>query len=63
MARDAHLLTDIRLIVNQKDFRPLYRVADGRRPGGGGQGSVPDFDTMDGRDNLGQAVMMRLLTP
>ena len=63
MARDAHLLTDIRLKVSHKDFRPLYHVVDRRRPGGGGQGSVPDFNTIEGRDNLGQAVMMRLLTP
>ena len=63
MARDAHLLTDFRLKASQKDFRPLYRVADRRRPGGGGQGSVPDFEPVDGRANLGQAIMMRLLTP
>jgi phage baseplate assembly protein W len=63
MARDAHLLTDFRLKASQKDFRLLYQVADRRRPGGGGQGSVPDFETIDGRTNLGQAIMMRLLTP
>jgi phage baseplate assembly protein W len=63
MARDTHLLTDIRLNLSRKDFRPHYRVADRYRAGGGGQGSVPDFETIEGRANLGQAVMMRLLTP
>ncbi len=63
MTRDAHLLTDIRLKVSQKDFRPLYQTAERRRVGGGGKGSVPDIETIDGQANLGQAIMMRLLTP
>lgn len=63
MKNDSHLLTDIRLEVFQKDFRPLYRIASKRRRGPGGKGYVMDLATVAGRDNVAQAVIMRLLTP
>ncbi len=63
MSDASHLLTDIRLEVHHKDFRPVYRVAEEmvRRPGGAGY--TRDLAVSRARDNLGQAVMMRLLTP
>ena len=59
---DPHLLTDIRLRLKRNELRPVYAVATGER-------RVPkvgarlDLATTDGRDNLGQAVILRLLTP
>jgi phage baseplate assembly protein W len=50
---DAHLLTDLRLRLHHADARPVYTIdTDGR-----------DFTLVSGRDNLGQAILMRLLTP
>jgi phage baseplate assembly protein W len=62
---DAQLLTDIRLELRHHELRPVYVVATGRQRQRGGQGSVEvdDFDLIGGRDNLGQAVIIRLLTP
>jgi phage baseplate assembly protein W len=63
MTNDQHLLTDIRIEVSQKDFRPLYRITNERRRGPGGQGYIMDLAVINGRDNLAQAIIMRLLTP
>ena len=58
---DPYLLTDIRLRLKRSELRPVYTVATGER-------RVPkvgarlDLATTDGRDNLGQAVILRLLT-
>jgi len=50
---DGHLLTDLRLRLHHADARPVYTLdTDGR-----------DLTLIGGRDNLGQAVLMRLLTP
>lgn len=50
---DRHLLTDLRLRLHHADARPVYTVdSDGR-----------DLTVIGGRDNLGQAIVMRLLTP
>jgi phage baseplate assembly protein W len=50
---DAHLLTDLRLRLHHADARPVYTIDnDGR-----------DLRLVGGRDNLGQAVLMRILTP
>jgi phage baseplate assembly protein W len=63
VANDAHLLTDIRLKVLDRRLRPVY-VANERitrvqpRPE-----RHLDFDIVSGRDNLAQAIIMRLLTP
>ncbi len=63
MKRRSNLLTDIRLEVRHKDFRPVYTVAEekSRRPGG--KGFTLDLGTSQERDNLSQAVVLRLLTP
>jgi phage baseplate assembly protein W len=69
---DAQLMTDIRLLLRHQEFRPLYTVAavQGPGPGDSGVAGVPgnrgrslDLATVRGRDNLAQAVIMRLLTP
>lgn len=59
---DSHLLTDIRLALRRNELRPVYALASAPR-------RVPkvgtrlDLATVDGRENLGQAVVLRLLTP
>ncbi|MEO1069431.1 MAG: hypothetical protein AAFW95_09975 [Cyanobacteria bacterium J06638_6] len=61
MATDAHLRTDLRLQLRQAALRPVYGNQEllRRIP----QGRVTDLATIDGTDNLAQAVVMRLLTP
>ncbi len=63
MNTDPQLLSDIRLTVHHRDFRPVYRVADDRRPAPGGRRTRLDMALVEGRDNLAQAVILRLLTP
>lgn len=65
MAEDPHLLTDIRLELRQHELRPVYLVAtrEQRQRVRDGVVTVEDFDTISGRQNLGQAVVLRLLTP
>ncbi len=60
---NAHLLRDLKLELKQQQFRPVYRVGEQRRPPPGGIGQIRELATVDGRDNLSQAVIMRLLTP
>jgi phage baseplate assembly protein W len=59
---DSHLLTDIRLELRRNELRPVYAVATAQRrvPK---TGTRVDLATMKGRENLGQAVVLRLLTP
>ena len=48
---DAHLLSDLRLRLHHHALRPVYTLdADGR-----------DLAIVRGRENLGQAILMRLL--
>jgi phage baseplate assembly protein W len=50
---NAHLLTDLRLRLLHHELRAVYAVDnDGR-----------DLALVDGRENLGQAIVIRLLTP
>ena len=66
---DAQLMTDIRLLLRHQEFRPVYAVAavQGLGPSDSGvpgnRGRSLDLATVRGRDNLAQAVIMRLLTP
>jgi phage baseplate assembly protein W len=53
MVDDSHLLTDIRLRRLHRAFRPVYTVDGDRR----------DLALVGGRENLGQAILIRLLTP
>lgn len=62
---NAHLLTDIRLDLRHHELRPVYAVSTEQRRIATQQRTleVADLRTIDGRDNLGQAVIVRLLTP
>jgi len=55
----AHLLQDIAIYAAHRELRPVYRLTESqklpRRPW--------DFTPRDGRENLAQAVILRLLTP
>ena len=65
MAEARQLLTDIRLQLRQQAWRPVYTVATDQRrvPTRDGAMQRTDLGTVSGRDNLGQAILLRLLTP
>jgi len=65
LANDASLLTDVALELRHAQLRPVYGVQSERRTVSVAQGprSVVDVATTSGRDNLGQAITARLLTP
>lgn len=63
MAEDQHLLTDLRLGFRHQRFRPAYEVVLDRRSLPKKPISVQDLGVVKGRANLGQAVVIRLLTP
>jgi len=63
MSNASQLLTDIRLEVRHKDFRPVYRVMEDRLRRPGGKGYTLDLSKSEDRGNLAQAVAIRLLTP
>ena len=60
---DGHLLTDIGLTLRRSELRPVYTVATERRRVPGRPERFVDVGGVDGRENLGQAIIMRLLTP
>lgn len=63
MAADRHLLTDIRLGLRDARLRPVYTVDVDRRCVPNQDGLREDLGLVQGIDNLGQAVLLRLLTP
>jgi phage baseplate assembly protein W len=63
MSNASQLLTDIRLEVRHKDFRPVYRVVEDKLRRPGGKGYILDLSKSEDRENLAQAVAIRLLTP
>lgn len=63
MNGNAHLLTDLGIDLFQHKIRPVYRVGDVEKRLPAGRGGVKDIRIIEGRDNLGQAILMRLLTP
>lgn len=63
METDAHLLTDLALDLGDHRIRPVYQVSDHEKRLPAGRGGVRDIRILSGRDNLRQAIMMRLLTP
>src|SRR5262245_23889322 len=62
---DPQLLRDIRIELTHHELRPVYGVPSHKHTLSVAEGShtLFDYDTIDGRDNLGQAILMRLLTP
>lgn len=62
--QDPHLLTDIALELLHHQLRPVYRVASVQKrvKSDNGVRRLNDMLTVSGRDNLGQAIILRLLT-
>ena len=63
MALDRQLLRDIRLTLRHRELRPVYAVDTDHRRLRGRTDVLDDMAMSEGRDNLGQAVILRLLTP
>lgn len=61
MISDQHLLSDLELGLLHRELRPVYQVADVDSGGAGSRRR--DFHLIEGRENLQQAILMRLLTP
>jgi phage baseplate assembly protein W len=57
------LLRDIRLVLKHRELRPVYEVDTDQRTVPNRPDRLSDFGVVSGRDNLGQAILMRLLTP
>jgi len=55
------LATDIALTLRHSELRPVYRIGVHRYRRN--RSFFEDLNTIDGLENLAQAVMMRLLTP
>ena len=63
-SRYSHLLTDIALELLHHELRPVYRVAtEEKRSAVSPSRRFTDFRTVTGRENLAQAIKIRLLTP
>ena len=60
---DAHLLTDMKLGLLDHRLRPIYAAAERTTRAPGRSGQLLDFDVTSGRNNLAQAIIVRLLTP
>jgi phage baseplate assembly protein W len=63
MAANRHLLTDIRLKLIHRELRPVYAVDTDQRRAPNRAEPLADMGLISGLDNLGQAVILRLLTP
>jgi hypothetical protein len=61
--KSPQLLTDIAIDVHHREFRPVYKVNTQKKWILGGEVLSLDMKISSDRDNLGQAVVMRLLTP
>ncbi len=62
---DPQLLRDVRIELTHHELRPVYVVPSQQVTLTAAEGAhtLLDYETIDGRDNLGQAVVLRLLTP
>lgn len=58
-----HLLRDYRLELKHNELRPVYAVKTVFQSMSQRRGRKRDFDLIDGGENLGQALVMRILTP
>ena len=63
MAANPQLLTDIRLRLIHKELRPVYTFDTDTRRVPNRPDPLADIGTLSDLDNLGQAILMRLLTP
>lgn len=62
---DPRLLTDLQLTLGHHELRPVYALSGTtvRVRGPNGAVDATELATVAGRDNLGQAIVLRLLTP
>jgi phage baseplate assembly protein W len=60
---NTHLLTDVRLDELDDRFRRSFRVGERETRAPARPGRLLDFAVVDGRANLVQAIVIRLLTP
>lgn len=60
---NAHLLEDVRLTLLDRRLRPVYTAAERETRAPARPTRTLDLATIAGRDNLAQAIIMRLLTP
>ncbi len=58
-----HLLRDLAIHAVHQALRPVYRITERMTVAPNGREVAWDFTTRDGKDNLSQAVILRLLTP
>ena len=63
MAEDRQLLTDLRLELQHRELRPVYAVSIIQHRVPARSTRLVDIGVVTGRDNLGQAIIIRLLTP
>jgi phage baseplate assembly protein W len=63
VADERHLRTDIRLALKDARLRPVYVAGERETRTPQRPGRQLDFDVIDGRSNLAQAIFVRLLTP
>jgi phage baseplate assembly protein W len=63
MATNRQLLTDIRLKLTHRELRPVYVADFDMRRAPNRPDALADLGVVSGLDNLGQAVIIRLLTP
>lgn len=63
MPDQKQLLTDIRLVLRDSRLRPVYAVDTDQRRVPTQPDWLDDLGVVSGQDNLGQAVILRLLTP
>lgn len=61
--KEPQLLTDIAIDILHRELRPVYKVNTLKKWILSGEGLTLDMNIITDRDNLGQAVVMRLLTP
>ena len=61
--KEPQLLTDIAIDIFHRELRPVYKVNTLKKWILSGEGLTLDMNIITDRDNLGQAVVMRLLTP
>ncbi len=58
-----HLLRDLAIYAIHRELRPVYRLTERQTVAPNGRQVEWDFVPRDGKENLAQAVILRLLTP
>ncbi|MEJ2199621.1 MAG: hypothetical protein P8X63_01195 [Desulfuromonadaceae bacterium] len=58
-----HLLRDLAIHAVHRELRPVYRLSERLTVAPNGREQDWDFVPRDGKENLAQAVILRLLTP